>query len=166
MRSVNTFNWYCPSVSATGGAHVTEQTDSLCGEGPALHQFPFTSRGHPLGMSRLIRPVLLAALLITSIHLHRTVQRVLNVSTLRNVRRCEECVGFLTFRRCTRSRPGRSRRETWTAAWRRSPCGCCPTPPACWQCSPAGGDWRVGSRPAGCHRHTHKASLSAAVDVL
>lgn len=47
------------------------QTDSLCGEGPALHQFPFTSRGHPLGMSRLIRPVLLAALLITSIHLRR-----------------------------------------------------------------------------------------------
>lgn len=34
-----------------------------------LIQFPFISMGPPLGMSRLIRPAVLAALLITSIHL-------------------------------------------------------------------------------------------------
>lgn len=36
-----------------------------------LIQFPFISMGPPLGMSRLIRPAVLAALLITSIHLWR-----------------------------------------------------------------------------------------------
>lgn len=42
--------------------------------GPASRpaaQFPFISMEPPLGMSRLIRPAVLAALLITSIHLSR-----------------------------------------------------------------------------------------------
>ncbi|TNN74203.1 hypothetical protein EYF80_015648 [Liparis tanakae] len=38
-------------------------------------QFPFISTGAPWGISRLIRPVVLAALLITSIHLWRRTHR-------------------------------------------------------------------------------------------
>lgn len=60
-----------------------------------------------------------------------------------------------TFQRCTRFQLGKSTHGTWTAAWRRSPCECCPTPRGCWRCSPAGGGWPAGSRPA--HRHAFRS---------
>lgn len=53
-------------------------SESLISWRPSLKvcwiQFPFISTGPPLGMSRLTRPVVLAALLITSIHLRKTRQ--------------------------------------------------------------------------------------------
>lgn len=59
-----------------------------------------------------------------------------------------------TFQRCTRSLPWKSKRGTWTAVWRRTPCGCCPTPQGCWPCSRAAADWPEGSRP-GSHTNAH-----------
>lgn len=130
--------------------HTEMSLMSLSG-GPASRQrsfqFPPISSRPPFGMSRLILPVVLAALLITSIHLwgadrHPSARRIdhLHCGSTREMHQ-------LTVQRCTRSPLGKSRRETWTEAWRRTPCECCRPHRACSQCSRAAGGSPAGSRP-------------------
>lgn len=53
-----------------------------------------------------------------------------------------------TSQRNIRSQFGNSRRGTWNAAWRRSPCGCFLTLRGRWRSNPAEEDWPEDSHPA------------------
>lgn len=54
-----------------------------------------------------------------------------------------------TSQKCIRSPIWSSRRGTWNAAWRRSPCGCFQTLRGWWLSNPAGGGWPVDNHPGG-----------------
>lgn len=64
-----------------------------------------------------------------------------------NQERCIWVIRLSTSQKCIRSLIWNSRRGTWNAAWRRSPCGCFRTLRGWWLSSPAEEGWLVDNHP-------------------
>lgn len=60
-----------------------------------------------------------------------------------------------TSQTCIRSLIGSSRRGTWNAVWRRSPCGCSQSLRGRWRSNPAEEGWPGDNHPAGKTEENH-----------
>lgn len=83
--------------------------------------------------------------------LHPPVGKKRHHPTLRQARkqRGSFAAPLATSQTCIRSLIGSSRRGTWNAAWRRSPCGCSQSLRGRWPSNPAEEGWPGDNHPAG-----------------
>lgn len=77
-----------------------------------------------------------------------------------------------TSQTCIRSLIGSSRRGTWNAVWRRSPCGCSQSLRGRWRSNPAEEGWPGDNHPAGkteenhSPKHIHLQNASANNNII